>query len=86
MLTFTLYAPNNARDRKSIRNLKDNVSVVNGTIEFIVMGGDYNCVLESKLDRKNCINTRQDQNQELSQIIENLNLVDLWRKHFPHKR
>jgi exonuclease III len=51
------------------------------------IGGDFNCCLNSKLDRKYCGNTRYDKADDglndLLHIILELDVEDIWRKRFP---
>lgn len=53
----------------------------------IIVGGDFNCTLDSKLDRLPA--TRQSQSKMskgLSDMMKELGLVDIWRQLHPNER
>ena len=83
-----VYAPNDENSRTHLfhaleqllnRNVKDD--------ERIVIGGDFNVVLNEYLDKKGGIIGKNSQSRKiLKQIIENYDLVDIWRAKNPNIR
>ncbi len=49
---------------------------------FIVAGGDWNCTLDFTLDR-NGEEPNAQSATSLAEVIQKLNLSDVWREHNP---
>ena len=82
-----IYAPNNAKERVQffleMGKLIDGDNVNCET----TMGGDYNCTLNSELDRFNCISKNNDIGQkELISFTKKFELEDIWRIKNPKQR
>ena len=85
VFNFTnIYAPNNPVTRVAFfKNLKDKCIVTDDNL----IGGDYNCTLNHKLDRYNCRSQREDTGTvELKSLITECKLEDYWRRRYPNKR
>ena len=57
----------------------------NPNIEILI-GGDYNCTLDSELDRKNCVGENDVGQVDLKVMIDNCDLEDIWRRRNPDRR
>ncbi|MCW4346095.1 MAG: reverse transcriptase domain-containing protein, partial [Candidatus Thiodiazotropha endolucinida] len=81
---INLYGPNN--DDTSYFTKLERYLIDNYEKTFII-GGDFNSVLDIKMDKKN---GRQDTNklcrQKLISIIEQFDLIDIWREKHPDLR
>jgi len=56
------------------------------TNENILIGGDFNTVLDTNLDKKNGrADTHKHCRDNLNKIIDENNLIDVWRMHNPNK-
>ena len=56
------------------------------TNENILIGGDFNTVLDTNLDKKNGrADTHKHCRDNLNNIIDENNLIDVWRMHNPNK-
>ncbi len=52
-----------------------------------LLGGDMNCVLDVRLDKKFSKSSQQSKSgQCLNTVLKNLNTVDIWRLLFPTSR
>ena len=54
--------------------------------ENIIIGGDFNCVLDNELDCKNRVPSHEKSVKILKQIIEDTDTVDIWRVRNPESR
>ena len=80
---LNIYAPNNPSERKKfIKRLSE---YLDDTCCHI-LAGDFNCVLDGKLDRKPQSSNREPGISELVEIMLNFNLVDIYRKRFLSKQ
>jgi exonuclease III len=50
-----------------------------------ILAGDFNCTLNPKIDRLNCVGISDIGNTQLQGIINNFDLEDVWRRRFPEK-
>ena len=83
-----VYAPNDDNSRTHLfrtlehlllKNVKDN--------EEMIIGGDFNVVLNEELDKKGGkMGQKSESRKILKQLIESLDLVDIWRVRNPNKR
>ena len=79
-----IYAPNNRDQIDFFTGLWNMVKHDSYDVETL-MGGDYNCTLNSTLDRVNCVSNNNDKGQiTLRQMIKSLNLEDIWRIRNPN--
>ena len=83
---LNVYAPNNERDRvnfflKLHDILQDDFSEAEN-----IGGGDWNCVMDSAIDRLNCVNSQDVGQIDLKYLCEIYNLEDIWRRRNPYKR
>ena len=53
--------------------------------EAIIIGGDFNFVIDSSIDSRNRIESHRNTKATFNQICEELNLVDVWRNRNPDK-
>lgn len=75
---INIYAPNNAQDRSDMFTVLDKMLAGCGAQEIVIIGGDWNCTVDYKVDRNNLEPSPQSAKQ-LLHIIESYNLVDVWR-------
>ncbi len=80
---INIYAPNNEYDRVAFINLMS--TWIDPDIETIV-SGDYNCTLNSELDRLNCIGSRDIGQIDLKNVMNTFDLEDVFRRRNPHDR
>ena len=79
---INIYAPNNPKDRVSFfEELNSWVDIDKNNL----VGGDYNCTLDSELDRKGCTSEYDQGRIELKEVINKKFLVDIFRKRNPDK-
>ena len=45
----------------------------------LIVGGDFNCVLDSRLDRLALLNQSSTSSMVLNDLMSSMNLVDIWR-------
>lgn len=79
-----IYAPNNPNERNSFfKSISENISEL--ATGVIILGGDFNEILDTKLDRRNRPNTvpkRTKASNALGNLNKTHNLIDIWRiKH-----
>ena len=79
-----IYAPNNPNERNSFfKSISENISEL--ATGAIILGGDFNEILDTKLDRRNRPNTvpkRTKASNALGNLNKTHNLIDIWRvKH-----
>ena len=83
-----IYAPNNSNERINFFQVElhkimesDHISAEN------IMCGDYNCTMNTELDRFNCISANNDSGQkDLLQFIKKYELEDIWRTKNPKEK
>lgn len=76
-----LYGPNDDNPSFFFRNLFLSMADLPGSC---IIGGDFNCTLQSETDRSTGIDTSHTQTRkELLQFIRVLNLIDIWRNVHP---
>ena len=84
-----VYAPNNGKERITFfqEELHNIIESDNFVAENYV-GGDYNCTMDTDLDRFNCISTNNDiGRKDLQHFIKKYQLEDIWRTKYPkHKK
>lgn len=73
---INIYAPNNAQDRSDMFTVLDKMLAGCGAQEIVIIGGDWNCTVDYKVDRNNLEPSPQSAKQ-LLHIIESYNLVDV---------
>jgi endonuclease/exonuclease/phosphatase family metal-dependent hydrolase len=69
-----IYAPTEARERKAFFDLLLKVDFPVSTP--LIMGGDFNCVVEHGLDRVGKSSTKDEGSKQLSTLLEKLGLTD----------
>ena len=79
---INIYAPNDELDRVRFFN---NISSWINHEEEILIGGDFNCVLDSIKDRRNCTSSRDLGQIDLNYLMTNYDLEDVWRRRFPDR-
>ena len=81
-----VYAPN--KDEEQIifyRNIQQHL--INKPIEdYLIIGGDFNLVLDNQKDKLGGINQKRKSLTILKEIIEDINLADVWREKNPDKK
>ena len=83
-----VYAPNHPEERRKFFE-KLNKTIENDTVNReinILLGGDFNCVLDNTKDRTNQTKSNDTGQKELINILKNHNLEDIWRRQHPEKR
>ena len=58
----------------------------NKECDYIVVGGDFNFVIDDEIDSFNRLPSHARNKTALSSIMEELNLSDIWRNQNPEKR
>ena len=85
-----IYAPNDAAARANffVQLQQKVASLKTEKTGEVIIGGDFNCALDSKLDRRQIKNTiRHDRSSvDLKNMILALNLEDVWRRRNPSLR
>ena len=78
-----LYGPNN--DEPNFYSELVFKKITDWAPEFSIFAGDYNLVLDPRIDTKNYININNPQAmQELKSQMQTFNLVDIWRELHPN--
>lgn len=88
---INIYAPNKPADRiKFFKELKENIlryQSIDTNRNELIIGGDFNCVLEANLDRRSTVNdVAQKPDQGATQLVELMSeaeLEDVWRRRHP---
>ena len=81
---LNIYGPNH--DDASFIETIEKV-IANNDEKSIIAGGDYNSILDVNIDKKNSnIDTHRKSSSKLKSLIENYDLVDVWRLHHPDSR
>ena len=77
-----VYAPNNPLER--VRFFQDLFELVDDGFEAEnIFGGDWNCVKNAIIDRKNCTGTNDIGQIDLEYLSQALELEDAWRRRYP---
>lgn len=79
---FNVYAPNVGRERIIFFRILSNALAQCPLGNIIVLGGDFNCTVNPDLDR-NHDEPHPSSAKILKKLINDFNLVDLWREAFP---
>ena len=80
---INIYAPNNNYERvKFFCELDKWIDFDNETM----VGGDFNCTLDSAMDRKNCTHSLDIGQIDLKKIMTEKCLQDIWRRRFPQNQ
>ena len=84
---LVVYAPNNPLER--INFFLDLAEVLNDGVEDAenICGGDWNCAMNTFLDRLNCVSKHNDSGQtNLNYLCNIFDLEDVWRRRYPTNR
>ena len=83
-----VYAPNDDNSRTHLfRKLEQLLNKNVGDNEKIVIGGDFNVVLNECIDKKGGVTGQRSESRKIiMQIMENFYLVDIWRVKNPNVR
>ena len=88
VIICNIYAPNRENEQISFySSIVQKIRTKN--IDKVILGGDFNITLNEYLDRKTLCakkKRRHKGREQLLRLIENLELVDIWRKRNPQKR
>ena len=80
---INIYAPNDCYERVSFfQRLNSWIDIEKTNL----VGGDFNCALDSELDRLNCSSKSDVGQVDLKNIIYNKSLEDVYRRRFPDKK
>ena len=80
---INIYAPNSEYERVCFFN--NMLNWIDPDIETFI-AGDYNCVLNSDLDRVNCIGKNDVGQVDLKNIMSMFSLEDVFRRRWPDKK
>ena len=81
-----IYAPNKAADNYNFLT-KIEEFVISNDSETIIIGGDFNTVIDCDIDKKNGnINNNKRNRAKINNIIENNDINDIWRLLNPNVR
>ena len=86
---FNIYAPNLCSDRKQFFDSFQNISYNHeddSIYHYNIVLGDFNCILDKKIDRYPNRRTDDIGKIELQNIITRYDLYDAWRKLNPNKK
>ena len=88
LIIANIYAPSGGtrqKERKSFfSKLEDTLRDLN--CENIILGGDFNCVLNNELDRSHAVTYRDQSRNSLKHLLTELKLEDAWRLHNPDEQ
>ncbi len=80
---INVYAPNSEYERVVFLNkLNDWIDPDTETL----VAGDYNCTLNSDLDRINCIGNNDIGQVDIKHIMNNFDLEDVYRRRYPERK
>ena len=87
MLLVNIYAPTSgsqkAKNRKRVfREISKKITDFSN-VECVVLGGDFNCVLNDDLDRSSPVTYKERTAKSLNEMLETHNLEDIWRTLHP---
>ncbi len=80
---INIYAPNNEYER--VRFVNNMTKWLDPELETII-AGDFNCTLNSEMDRLNCVGSRDVGQIDIKNIIKEYDLEDIWRRRNPDKK
>ena len=81
------YAPNNEYERVQFFNMITTTLSENSLDDYeTIIGGDYNCVLDSELDRKNYTSNYDIGQRDIKYLMDIFDLEDIWRRRNPDKK
>ena len=81
---INIYAPNDPNERVLFfKKLKTWIDIND---KKNVIGGDYNCTIDAKLDRMNCLTEYDKGRDELNDIMKTKFLIDIYRTRNPGKK
>ena len=86
---FNIYAPNLCSDRKQFFDSFQNISYNHeddSIYHYNIVLGDFNCILDEKIDRYPNRRTDNIGKIELQNLITRYDLYDAWRKLHPNKK
>ena len=84
---INLYAHNNEYERVQFFNMITTTLSENSPDDYeTIIGGDYNCVLDSELDRKNCTSNYDIGQRDIKYLMDIFDLEDIWRRRNPDKK
>ena len=90
-LLANIYAPSGggaatvSARKKIFTNISARISSYTNA-EFVILGGDFNCTLNTQMDRSRFTIYPDRSLPSLNQVIHELNLEDIWRTFHPHER
>ena len=87
VLLANIYAPNSGphkfKNRKQVfQEISDKINDF-PEVECVVLGGDFNCVLDTELDRSSFVSYKEAAAKHLNDLLERHNLEDIWRTLHP---
>ena len=84
VILLNIYGPNN-NDKTFFEQLE--TFIAENDDKTFIIGGDFNVVLNTNLDKKNGRNETNEHNRnKLFRLIENYDLVDIWRVLHPDSK
>ncbi len=79
MVFLNIYAPNSGVERVLFLNLVNTTLKSLNTDDFLVLGGDFNCTENDKVDR-NHLEPHVASQRVIKQLVQTFDLCDIWRK------
>ncbi len=83
---LNVYAPNKINDQINFLERLKTLCLKNDNQENIIIGGDFNITLDPHIDKMGGIIKDGKQIEKIHEIIENLELQDIWRVKNPNTR
>lgn len=81
---INIYGPNDD-DMAVFKKLEE--YIIDNQEKTVIVGGDFNTVLNEKLDKRNGrVNTHKLCRNQIRHIIDTFNLIDIWRDTHPNLR
>ncbi len=82
---LNIYAPNNGAERVLFLNLVNTTLKSLNTDDFLVLGGDFNCTENDKVDR-NHLEPHVASQKVITQLVQTFDLCDIWRNMYKKLR
>ena len=86
LIIYNIHAPDHDKDQITFFQKLQNEIANDQDFDTLLLGGDFNVVMNHSMDKKNGTNIKKKCIADLKNIIQNFNLDDIWRKKNPTKK